>query len=264
MVSAPFLLPVSVRRHPARAVRAVFFDAGNTLFRERPLRWEIYASVAREFGLAGEVDRVRSEMVRAHEALPMRVDGHFRYTNGWFRAYVAEVFRPLGASSGELPAIAERLFATFRDRRTFSIFPEVEEVTRALRERGLTLGVISNWSPRLPRLLEELSLAERFDFTVCSAIEEVEKPDPEIFARALARAGAEPPESIHVGDSVEKDVEGARSAGIVPVLIEREGPCGLDGDTADAHVCPPAPGDGPFARLHDLRGLLALIDGKSA
>ncbi|MCI0586364.1 MAG: HAD-IA family hydrolase [Planctomycetes bacterium] len=252
------------RRLPTRPVRAVFFDAGNTLFREQPLRWEIYASVAREFGLPGEVERVRAEMIRAHDALPQRVEGHFRYTNGWFRAYIAQVFRPLGAPAGQLPAIEERLSATFRDRRTFHIFPEVESVTRTLRERGLTLGIISNWSPRLPRLLGDLSLEDRFDFTVCSAIEEVEKPDPEIFGRALARAGVEPAESIHVGDSVEKDVEGARAVGIVPALVEREGPCGLDGDTADAHLCPPAPGDGPFARLHDLRGLLPLIDGRDA
>ncbi|HET6204000.1 MAG TPA: HAD-IA family hydrolase [Planctomycetota bacterium] len=253
---------MSPRPNPARPVRAVFFDAGNTLFREHPMRWEIYASVAREFGMRFDADRMRAEMIRAHAALPIRVDGSFRYTNGWFRAYVAEVFRPLGAAEAELPAIAERLFATFRDRRSFFVFPEVDEVTRALRARGLVLAVISNWSPRLPRLLEDLSLADRFDFTLCSAIEEVEKPDPEIFARALARGGVEPAEAVHVGDSAEKDVAGALAAGIAPALLDREGPRGLEGDMADPETDATPETDGRVAHVRDLRGLLPLVEGR--
>lgn len=49
------------------------------------------------------------------------------------------------------------------------------------------------------------------------------KPHPEIFARALERAGCDAHEAIHIGDSVVSDVAGARAAGISPVLIDRTG-----------------------------------------
>jgi putative hydrolase of the HAD superfamily len=249
---------------PTRAIRAVFFDAGNTLFRESPIRWEIYASVAREFGLSGDPERMRAAMVRAHEETPIRVNGHFRYTNGWFQTYLSAVFRSVGAREDQIPPIAETLVAAFRDRRTFVIFPEVEEVIGALRARGLAIGIISNWSPRLPSLLRDLALAPRFDFVLCSAIEEVEKPDPEIFARALARAGTAPEESIHVGDSLEKDVEGALASGIVPAFLDRPGPHGLDGDTASPGRVDEHEETGPQGafRIRDLRGLLPLLDGR--
>ena len=52
------------------------------------------------------------------------------------------------------------------------------------------------------------------------------KPAPEIFRRALALAGAAAGEALHVGDSVEEDVAGARSAGIEPVLLRRDGASG--------------------------------------
>ena len=49
------------------------------------------------------------------------------------------------------------------------------------------------------------------------------KPDPAIFAAALELAGAPPDEALHVGDTPEEDVDGARAAGIRPLLIDREG-----------------------------------------
>jgi len=57
---------------------------------------------------------------------------------------------------------------------------------------------------------------------VISYAVEYEKPHPKIFEEALRRAGTKPAETIHVGDSYEADVVGARNAGITPILIDRE------------------------------------------
>ncbi len=54
-----------------------------------------------------------------------------------------------------------------------------------------------------------------------SAIEEVGKPNPEIFHRACRRLEVEPAESLHVGDSVSEDLEGARAAGLAALLLDR-------------------------------------------
>jgi putative hydrolase of the HAD superfamily len=64
---------------------------------------------------------------------------------------------------------------------------------------------------------------------VTSAQVGVRKPSPEIFAAALRMVRAEPWETLHVGDSVNEDVSGARQAGIEPVLISRDGTAGAPG-----------------------------------
>lgn len=228
--------------------------------REVPVRWEIYASVGREFGLEVDEEAMHAAMHRAHQTVPTRVDGHFRYTDGWFRVYLEEVFLGLGLRGDRLGPLAERLFSIFRTPGTFVAFPETSGVLDLLRARGLRLGVVSNWSPRLPRILEGLGLASRLDFVLCSAVEGVEKPDAAIFHRALELAGAEPDEAIHIGDSLEKDVEGARAAGIAGVLLDRDG---HEGVPTIPEPLPGSPPSVPAWRVGDLRGILDLLDGES-
>ena len=83
--------------------------------------------------------------------------------------------------------------------------------------------VVSNWDVSLHERLAETGLAPLVDGAVASAELGAAKPDPAIFARGLELAGAAPEEAWHVGDSPEADVEGARAAGVTPVLVARDG-----------------------------------------
>ena len=49
------------------------------------------------------------------------------------------------------------------------------------------------------------------------------KPHSPIFLTALERAGVEPHEALHVGDSYASDVLGAQGVGIYPLLLDRDG-----------------------------------------
>ena len=50
------------------------------------------------------------------------------------------------------------------------------------------------------------------------------KPDSHIFNYTLETAvGVSAAEAVHVGDTYEADIVGARNAGIRPILIDREG-----------------------------------------
>jgi putative hydrolase of the HAD superfamily len=82
---------------------------------------------------------------------------------------------------------------------------------------------VSNWVWSLPELLHALDLVRHFDFVVASSRVGYEKPHLEIFRNALEQAGVSASEAIHVGDHVDADVQGARAAGISPVLIDRVG-----------------------------------------
>ena len=58
------------------------------------------------------------------------------------------------------------------------------------------------------------------------------KPDTAIFLRALGMLGGDAADAVHVGDSVDKDVEGARAAGIAAVLVARGSEAPPDGQVA--------------------------------
>jgi len=105
----------------------------------------------------------------------------------------------------------------------FRAFPDALPALRALRARGVRLFVASDWDCSLPHWLARAGLAELIDGAVSSAVVGEAKPSPAVFRAALALAGATPAQALHVGDSVDRDVEGARAAGLRAVLMAREG-----------------------------------------
>jgi putative hydrolase of the HAD superfamily len=105
----------------------------------------------------------------------------------------------------------------------FRAYPEVPAALARLRAAGARLAVVSNWDISLHDVLERTELRALVDTVVISAELGVGKPDPAIFRAALDRLGATAPDAMHVGDSVEHDVEGARAAGLRAVLVARDG-----------------------------------------
>jgi putative hydrolase of the HAD superfamily len=112
----------------------------------------------------------------------------------------------------------------------FTAYPDALEAIPTLRDAGRRVVVVSNWDCSLPDWLEPSGLLGLIDGVVTSADTGVAKPGRAMFERALAVAGAGPRETVHVGDSVENDVEGARAAGIRAVLVRRNGaaPAGVE------------------------------------
>lgn len=203
-------------------IRAVFLDAGDTLFTERTARPALYNQIAVSHGGMDDVDAMRSAMTSAIRDLPTSVEGHFRYSLAWFRAFNERAFGQCGVGDDAQAIAHEELVRHYSDPASYRVFDEVPEVLAALSERGVQVGVVSNWSEHLPDLLEALGIAESIDFAVASADLRSEKPDRAIFERALFRAGAAADEAVHVGNHFERDVRGALNAGMRAVLIDRD------------------------------------------
>jgi 2-haloalkanoic acid dehalogenase type II len=112
----------------------------------------------------------------------------------------------------------------------FTPYPDALDALRELRREGRTLLVVSNWDCSLPDWLGPTGLLELVDSVLTSADADAAKPDAAIFRRALELAGAEPDAVVHVGDSLDNDVEGARALGIRPILVRRDGdrPAGVE------------------------------------
>ena len=196
-------------------VRAVFLDALGTLVELEP-PW-----LALRERLPEEVEEERLVSALRVEMAYYREHAH----EGRDEASLAELRERCAAIVSERLAIeisVEDLVASIR----FTVYPDVAPALSGLRDRGLTLVAVSNWDCSLPRVLERVGLDGQLDGTVTSAGVGARKPDPAIFTAALELAGCEPAEAIHVGDTPEEDVAGARAAGIRPLLIDRDGGSG--------------------------------------
>lgn len=196
----------------------VFLDALGTLVELQPPAPRLRALLAdRGF----DVDEERAGAAFAAEIayyLEHNLEGSDRERLDDLRDRCAEVMM----SALELPRLDH---ATAREVMLASLefvpFPDVVPALSALHDHGLV--VVSNWDCSLPDWLGTAGLLGHVDAVVTSAEVGAAKPDRAIFERALDVARAEPGEAVHVGDSLENDVAGARAAGIRPVLVARDG-----------------------------------------
>jgi HAD superfamily hydrolase (TIGR01549 family) len=110
----------------------------------------------------------------------------------------------------------------FKKHTSWQLYPDVLPTLKALRARGYTLGVISDWGIALGPILRKHGLATYFDCLLISAATQHAKPSPHLYERALQRVNAIPDYSLHIGDSYIHDVLGARAVGMTPVLLDRK------------------------------------------
>ena len=116
--------------------------------------------------------------------------------------------------------LAAHLNAIYRKHRfeDIELYPDVVPTFDILAPH-FKLGLLSNGNT----YPERCGLDGRFAFVVFSQDVQVEKPHPRIFKITAERAGCELTEMLHVGDSLENDVAGARNAGVSSVWLNREG-----------------------------------------
>jgi len=134
------------------------------------------------------------------------------------RERCAEVIRAsLRLPEGARTAVREAMLGAI----AFRAYSEAASALAELRAGGMRLVAASNWDCSLAEVLDRVGLGEAFDAVVPSALVGSPKPDPRLFAAALEAVGAHARRSIHVGDSIEHDVAGARAAGLRAVLVVR-------------------------------------------
>jgi len=210
-------------------ITTILFDAGNTL---AYVDLERVGGIFADAGAPQAADRL-AEGERAARAVMYRSaeeDPAIRDRDRW-EIYMAAMFREIGLSD---PATARRVHDTLLEvHRRENLWRHVPDGTvpalHDLRERGYRLGVVSNADGRVPALLREIALADFFEAIVDSHLVGVEKPDPRIFAIALEEMGADPRETMYVGDFPSVDVAGAEAAGLLPVLLD---PLGIHPDAS--------------------------------
>jgi len=207
--------------------KAVLFDAGHTLLYAHPDLGTVYAEATATFGVRLDPQRyadtfvpVFKETTKLYSSTSTASDAQ---DVAMWRDITRRIYDRLPPLSGiPFDSWFETLYRRFGSPEVWRFYDDVESSLRHLRARGLKIGVVSNWDTRLKTISDGLGLTPLVDFIVISAEVGVRKPDPGIFRMALDRAGVRADEAIHVGDLLEEDVEGARRAGVRPVLIDRK------------------------------------------
>lgn len=193
-------------------IRAILLDALGTLVALEP-PFERLAAL-----LGGELPLERVERAMRAEMAYYRRHSH----EGRDAASLAELrSRCAAVASRELgrEVPVETMMAAIR----FRAFDDAAPALRGLRSRGLRTVCVSNWDCSLPSVLARVGLRDLLDGVLPSAVAGARKPDPAIFATALELVGCRPEEALHVGDTPEEDLAGARAAGVGALLIVRDG-----------------------------------------
>jgi putative hydrolase of the HAD superfamily len=203
-------------------VKAVLLDVLGTLVELEPPAPRLRREIERHTGIdvgeerAGAAFGAEISYYLAHHLEGRDMDGVERLRD----RCAEEIRRSLAIEGLDHAAARAAMLGALR----FRAFPEAVGVLGELRARGLRLVAASNWDASLSEGLEQTGLAPYLDGAVSSAVVGAAKPDPAVFLAALEVAGCGPDEALHVGDSPEGDVEGARAAGLAAVaLLDRHG-----------------------------------------
>jgi len=214
--------PVKSQKHP---ITTIFFDAAGTLIHLPKSVGYHYAFVAERIGLCLDSDALDVAFAECWKRMPTRasIDGPRPDDDkGWWRELVNCVLDRVAPDLGELDrdAYFEAVYGHFAEAGVWETYPEGSEVLAALRDR-FQLAVVSNFDGRLRMILEHLGLTKYFSHVFLSSELGADKPDPEIYRRALRLSGREPNETLHVGDDPERDWRGAASAGLSVFRLQR-------------------------------------------
>ena len=150
------------------------------------------------------------------------------------RRIVADARRRLGLpeDDDELAAAGDALADAFTEQREelTEVLPGALEMLRAVRERGVPLGLLTNGSREFQRRkLERFDLEDFFEVVVVEGEFGVGKPDPRVFHHALEALGVAPEGAWMVGDDLARDMAPARALGITAIWVDGGGG-GLPGD----------------------------------
>jgi putative hydrolase of the HAD superfamily len=214
------------------AISVVFFDAAGTLFGVKGSVADIYLRHAEKYGVKQSAETraaISSAFHRAFDEAPPPVFAVHdpaqikRCERLWWFDIVHHVFYRVGMFDG-FDEYFEEVFQAFGGPEYWSLFPDTTSVLKQLKDRGIEIGIISNFDSRLFNILRGLGLSDLFDTVTIASLAHAAKPSPKIFELALAKHAVDPVEALHVGDSLKDDVGGAAAAGLHAVHLSRSQP----------------------------------------
>ena len=206
-------------------IKAIFFDAAGTLVHLNGSVGDHYALVGREVGLDLDAPDLDRAFAAAWKKMQPRaaIDGPREDDDkGWWRDLVERVLTDVAPQLGKLDQdnFFEVAYEHFAEAGVWALYPDVLPLLNSI-SADLKLAVVSNFDGRLRMILEQLGILKRFSHVFPSSEIGADKPDPEIFRRALTLMKVSPSDVLHVGDDPERDWAAAEAAGLSVFKLQR-------------------------------------------
>lgn len=216
------------RLETVRRLEAVTFDFWNTLVDGSPTPVRTAERVARlhRAMVGGGAACTPEQLLEAYDKVTRHLDEAARESfeevgppGRW-----AALAKELGIPGELIPyEIVEKAYEDFTLNPPAPLMPHVAEAVQALKEAGYKLGVICNTGMAggrvLRHVLDYYGLLECFEVTTFSNEFGMPKPHPSIFEHTLSELGGTAPDkALHVGDTEDSDIAGARAAGVHAAL----------------------------------------------
>lgn len=202
-------------------VKAVLFDLGRTLVKTAYFP-KIYKRILQIYGV-----KVSSEEVlKAHRDNEKEFDvvkGQLQLGKDFWIKWNLRVLESVSIQQNRR-LLAKKIDELWWEYADAEVYPDVMETLAQLKAKGVKVGVVTNGLKKdFEQILARLKLTNYFDVVVGIDTCNKGKPDKEIFLYALDKLRVRPEEAVFVGDSLKYDYEGAKKAGLKPLLIDREG-----------------------------------------
>ena len=221
------------------APAALLFDFGGTLDADGvPWKTRFFEACRRE-GLSTDPGRFDPAFYAADDALVGAVPPTLTFEDTILRLSESLV-RQLGAGDGAVGARIARRFVGDALGTLARNTPLLARLRRRYR-----LGIVSNFYGNLGTVCHNAGVHELFAVIVDSACVGCAKPDPRIFQSALDALEVGPADAWFVGDSLPRDMAGARAIGMPHVWLAGAAPSG-------AACCPADPIVHSFEDLEEL------------
>lgn len=199
-------------------IKAVFFDAGETLIHRNPSLVNIIKRIFEKAGHNIKTDVLGSVIESSAKSMGKIVEKAVMSDSDKWDYFLKVVFLKLKIKD---ETALGKIKIKLKKGTSFRAYPEVRLVLKELRAKHVVLGVISNASSYLENILDKAGLKGWFDHIVVSEIEGVEKPHKKIFDIALKKSGVKRSEFMFVGDNYIADVTGAKNAGLNAIWLSR-------------------------------------------
>jgi putative hydrolase of the HAD superfamily len=199
------------------ALRAIFFDAGNTLVFPN-LEITLAPLIARGVHPSQAQLYAAERIAKAHLDSAMETRGSVDAT--YWQTFYSHLLNEFKIEDAELLRDLERLART--SRNWSRVMPGTRGVLERLRKQ-FRMGVISNADGHIAALLKDAGIADCFDSITDSGIVGHEKPHPAIFSAALNSLGINAQDSLYVGDIYSVDFIGAKAVGMEALLMDVSG-----------------------------------------
>lgn len=209
--------------------KVILLDAVGTLFAVKGSVGEIYSKIARQFGVEVSAQILNQAFLQSFRTAPppiftgTELEKIPDFEFSWWQMIVETTFRQAGVLEqfSDFSAFFAKLYNLFATAEPWFVYPDVYPNLERWHRTGTEMGVVSNFDSRLYPVLEDLSLAKFFTSVTISTEVGAAKPNPKIFAVALLKHNCLPELCWHIGDSFSEDCQGAKTAGLRAIWLQR-------------------------------------------